>query len=315
MNFEQFRILEMKVGSHLYGTSTPDSDVDFSGVFVAPREFYLGLDKVEEVDLSIVSKKENGRNNKDAVDRKLYELRKFMSLAMMNNPNIIEQLFVEREQLVYSDLLGTKLLLHRHIFPYKGCYDKFIGYAISQKKKMIIKRDNMFDILQGIEFFEKVDDKQHTYVVELSWEFLKLNKRIRDTGQHYNIGDMSIQKNDTVKQALRKLVDRSSRFSSRFEDFISKTGYDTKFASHLIRLLIEGRDLLTHGKLVFPLKDRELILDIKSGKYSIEEVLEMAQDFEDSMRGAKEKSELPSKPNKKKIEKLLIEIIEESWNQ
>ena len=88
------RILELKVGSHLYGTSTPESDIDFCGVFVAPKELYLGLQRVEEVDLSIISKKENGRNDKDAIDRKFYELRKYIKLAAENNPNIIEQLFV-----------------------------------------------------------------------------------------------------------------------------------------------------------------------------------------------------------------------------
>ena len=54
---EQGKVLEYKVGSHLYGTNTPASDVDYSGVFVAPEEYYLGLDSVEEVDLSVVSKR------------------------------------------------------------------------------------------------------------------------------------------------------------------------------------------------------------------------------------------------------------------
>jgi len=307
------RLFEMKVGSHLYGTSTPESDVDFCGVFVAPKEFYLGLSKVEEVDLSIVSKRENGRNDKDAVDRKFYELRKFVSLAMMNNPNITEMLFIDPERAVFMNAMGRRLVENRHLFPYKGCFERFMGYAVSQKKKMVVKRDNMLDIVQAIEFFDRVPDPQHLYVIEFQEQLKDQNSRFRDTGTHFNIGDMSIQKNDTIKQALRKLNDRREKFSSRFDDYVSKTGYDTKFASHLIRLLIEGKELLETGELLFPLKEAQLILDIKNGKYQVEEIMEMSDCFENEMRDILEKSTLPDKPNKDKIEKMLIQMVEESW--
>jgi len=307
------RLFEMKVGSHLYGTSTPESDVDFCGVFVAPKEFYLGLSKVEEVDLSIVSKRENGRNDKDAVDRKFYELRKFVSLAMMNNPNITEMLFVNPEHAIFMNDMGRHLIENRHLFPYKGCFDRFMGYAVSQKKKMVVKRDNMLDIIDAIEFLDTVQEPSRVYVVELSHEIQHHNVRFKNTGTHFNIGDMSIQKNDTVKQALRKLNDRREKFSSRFDDYVSKTGYDTKFASHLIRLLIEGKELLETGELLFPLKEAQMILDIKNGKYTIEEIMEMSNWFENEMRYIMEKSDLPEKPNKNKIEKMLIQMVEESW--
>jgi predicted nucleotidyltransferase len=28
-------------GSHLYGTNTPTSDIDYAGVFIADKEFYF----------------------------------------------------------------------------------------------------------------------------------------------------------------------------------------------------------------------------------------------------------------------------------
>lgn len=301
------KILEIKVGSHLYGTDTPESDVDFSGVFIAPKEFYLGLQTVNEVDLSVISKKENGRNDKDAIDRKFYELRKYIKLASENNPNIIEQLFVNPDNIIFCNSFGEKLLKNRCLFPYQGCYHKFIGYSFSQKKKMIIKRDNMQDIIKAIEFYEKLEDKNHTYVVQYDSELFK------DTGQHIRVGDMHLQKNDTIKQALRKLYDRKNKFSGRYDDYVSKSGYDTKFASHLIRLLYEGIELLDTGEIQFPLKQSELILDIKNGKFTIDEIMNMSSDLEDDIRIILEKSNLPKKPRVKEIENLLIEMVEESW--
>lgn len=51
--YEDNKILEYMVGSHVYGTNTETSDTDFAGIFVAPKRFYLGLDKVETLNLSI----------------------------------------------------------------------------------------------------------------------------------------------------------------------------------------------------------------------------------------------------------------------
>jgi len=305
------RILELEVGSRLYGTDTPESDIDLSGIFVAPKEFYLGLKNVAEVDMSIVSKKDNGRNDQDAIDRKFYELRKFIKLASENNPNIIEQLFVNKDNVVFANLLGWKLLQNQEIFPHKGCYNKFIGYAISQKKKMVIKSDNMIHIVEAIELFKTFDPKH--YVAEELIAIKESKLPVKDTGQHIRIGDMSVQKNDTFKQVLRKLEDRKSKFGGRYDDYVSKSGYDRKFASHLIRLFHEGNELLETGKIEFPLKNRNEILAIKEGHFTVNEVLEMAEELENKMIKIYDRSDLPNKPQIDKIEKLLIDLIEESW--
>lgn len=302
------RLLEYPIGSHLYGTNTPTSDTDFGGVFVADKRYYTGLGQVEEVDLSIVDKKENGRNSEDAVDRKFYEVRKFVKLAMDNNPNIIEQMFIPTDKLIYSTDVGFYLLQHAHIFPWVGCYDKFVGYAVSQKKKMIIKRDNMSAIEDALDCFKTMDPKEYVAEHVKGLEVQGFVTKVKE--QHIQIGDMHVQKNDTFKQAVRKLEERRGKFSGRHSDFVSKYGYDTKFASHLIRLLTEGGELLRTGKLLFPLHNAEEILAIKNGNLTVHEVLEYAEELEDTMRGLKEKTSLPKKPQYDKVEKCLMQIVE-----
>ena len=80
------RILEIRSGSHLYGTNTPESDEDFVGIFMPPEEYVYGLQSVQEVDLGIKDKHADGKNTADAVDRKLYEFRKFVNLAQGEQP-------------------------------------------------------------------------------------------------------------------------------------------------------------------------------------------------------------------------------------
>jgi len=69
-----------------------------------------------------------------------------------------------------------------------------------------------------------------------------------------------------------------------------------KFASHLIRLLLEGYELLKYGSLRFPLEYADTILEIKTGKWEREKVIEFSDSLENKMNKALEESKLPSKP-------------------
>lgn len=46
---EKNKILEIRSGSHLYGLNTENSDKDYVGIFLAPIEYHLGLQKVEQM--------------------------------------------------------------------------------------------------------------------------------------------------------------------------------------------------------------------------------------------------------------------------
>lgn len=319
---QQGQILKYPVGSKLYGTDTPASDEDFSGVFIAAKPFYLGLGKVEEVDFSVVSKKENGRNDADAVDFKLYELRKFVKLALENNPNIIEQLFVPQSKLNGFRTIGLRLLENRELFPHQGAKQKFMGYALSQKKKMLVKRDNMNSLTLVQEVFTNMVTSGHgkDYVAEhlsgIKGLFEANKLKLKTNAQHVQIGDIQIQKNITILKALEQISGRVERFSGRHADFVSKHGYDTKFASHLIRLLMEGRELLTTGGIEFPLQYASELLAIKEGHLTVNEVIELADDLEQKMNDDFEMGRVivPKKPRYAEVEELLMDMVEESWS-
>lgn len=105
---EKNKILEIRSGSHLYGLNTENSDEDYIGIFLAPIEYHLGLQKVEQVDLSIKDKLKSGRNSKDAIDKTFYELKRFVKLAIDNNSNILEVLFVDEKNIIYINEYGSK---------------------------------------------------------------------------------------------------------------------------------------------------------------------------------------------------------------
>jgi hypothetical protein len=303
---EENKILEIITGSHLYGTSTPESDEDFVGIFMPPPEYVLGLQSVQEVDFSIKDKDESGKNTADAVDRKLYEFRKFINLAMRNNPNIIEILFVPEGVCKYVNQTGAALLAIRDSFPSQESIPRFIGYAHAQKHKMIIRLEHFNELRDGYGYLGLMDPKLTMGQVHDRIEgsnFKPFWKK--ETGHHIHCGDICFEPSVYAKKAYKILKDRLDKATNR-KELVLKHGYDTKFASHLIRLLYEGLMLLECGELIFPLPMSDLILDIKYGKWEIGQVIEHADKLEARFKDAQAKTKLPRNANFKAIEKFVI---------
>ena len=311
---EKNRILEIVSGSHLYGTSTPTSDKDYVGVFMPPKEYVIGLKSVQEVDIGIKDKNEDGKNTQDAVDRKLYEYRKFLNLALGSNPNIIEILFVNLESIVSCTLVGSELLDSRKLFISKLCMPKFIGYAHSQKHKMIIRRDHFNELRLAYQELEKYDHKNVMVEVynECTTQYFPDGQANgeplfwkKDTGHHIHCGDLCFEPSVYVKKAREILKDRLDKATNRSE-LVLKYGFDVKFASHLIRLLMEGLWLLENGELVFPLPFADVIKDIKAGKWEIGQVVELADKLEERMEETAARSKIPKVPNYNAIEAMCM---------
>ena len=72
-----------------------------------------------------------------------------------------------------------------------------------------------------------------------------------------------------------------------------KSGYDTKHASHLVRLMRMGLEILTDHKVVVKRPDREEILAVKNGAWSYERVMEFAKDMQVKLDEAYKATTLP----------------------
>lgn len=296
-------ILKVRTGSHLYGTSTPESDEDFVGIFVPDAEYLLGLKRVEEVDLGVVSKNAEGKNTKDAVDFKAYTLEKFARLALDNNPNILEILFVNPANVLFANDIGYRLLNMRHEFLSTNIKHRFLGYAFSQKHKMVIKLENYEKLVEAIDYIDHSTDKQ--FLLDIEHHPIFVRKK-----DHVTIGDVNMPVTVTIKKAKKMLAARLDKFGSR-QELVSKYGYDVKFAMNLIRLLKEGQELLLTGDLKFPLQSRYLLRDIRHGKYSMSEVLDMANGVEKEVEGLYDTTKLLHSPNRKLVEKFVIDTHKE----
>lgn len=305
---EKNKMLEFVVGSKLYGTDTETSDTDYSGVFMPNEDMVFGFERADEVDLSVKSKKEDGKNDENAVDKTLYEFRKFVKLALENNPNIIEQMFVNRENLVYSNKWGDELLRNAHLFPHRGLAVKYKAYAFSQKHKMVIRTDSYHALVNANEWLENfVGDTESgkTLLVEILPKKLPF---MSVKGDNVLVGDLNFQKHFMLRKVKKMIAERLSKATNR-KDLLTKFGYDCKFASHLIRLLLEGKELMSTGRLEFPLRYRETILDVKLGKWKMSEVLNYAEELEVKLDDAVDFTVLPKRPRRDEVQEIVKKLL------
>ena len=99
------------------------------------------------------------------------------------------------------------------------------------------------------------------------------------------------------------------------KEYTEKFGFDVKFASHLIRLLVEGNELLMNGKLEFPIPQNRYIRDIKEGKFSLKQIFAKADQLESLSEELYVKSDLRHSPDLEAINDLQIELLEEFWKE
>lgn len=308
-------ILKIRSGSHLYGTNTENSDKDYLGIYLNTKEELLGLQNSEELTENIESKLKNGRNTKDAIDCKYYELRKFCRLAMNGNPTVLEILFVNKENILEITKEGEELLKLKKEFISNRIYNSFMGYAISQKKKTFIKSENL-RCIEGLynwldiynkailtmtfNDFHQKDPAAFTFIKD----YVKYFKNERND-EMFQCGDLIFSTNILIKKLKDSLKLRLDKASWR-KDGILQYGLDYKFISHNIRLLLEGLELIKTQNIILPLSYKDLIIQIKTGKMNNNDIIKLMEKYEDEFHTFKDKTNLPEKANYEVINNFII---------
>lgn len=117
-----YLIYEVIAGSKAYGLDLPTSDTDIRGIYMLPNEYLLGKGYSEQI-------------NNPTNDIVYYELNRFVHLLEQNNPNILEELFVPDNKVLFKSPKILPLLNSRERFLTTKCRNTFGGYSISQIKK------------------------------------------------------------------------------------------------------------------------------------------------------------------------------------
>lgn len=299
-------------GSYAYGTNVETSDVDIRGCAANSPSDILGLSSFEQV----VHK---------ATDTTVYAFNKLIPLLLNCNPNTIEMLGCKPEHYFYLSDLGEMMIENRHIFLSQRAVSSFGGYANQQLRRLenAIARDALPQarreehIMQSMENSKAAFERKYTAFQEGSIKLYTDDSERDDldrevfadiTLHHFPAREFHSMINDmtNIIGCYEKLNGRNRK---KDEDHLNK------HAMHLIRLYLMCLDILEKEEIcTYRENDREMLLDIRQGKYQredgtyMDEFFQMVNELEQRMRYAKENTSIPETPDYHAVEEFVMDV-------
>jgi len=136
---------ETITGSVAYGVSSDTSDMDIIGFCIPAKNVIFPHLKGEIQGFGRQKKKfeqfqkHHIKDGTQGYDVTIYNIVKYFSLCMENNPNMIDSLYTPERCVLHSTKISEMVRTNRDIFLHKGAWFKFKGYSFSQMHKMDIK--------------------------------------------------------------------------------------------------------------------------------------------------------------------------------
>jgi predicted nucleotidyltransferase len=121
---EDHTIFECIIGSRAYGTHTPESDFDKSGVMIPGKEYHYGLKRFDQFQ------------GYPGEDKTIYNFQKAVKLITENNPNMLDLLCIPERCVLKMTPYWQEIMDNAELFISKKCKFTFSGYGISQINRL-----------------------------------------------------------------------------------------------------------------------------------------------------------------------------------
>jgi Predicted nucleotidyltransferase len=312
-----------KTGSQAYGTALPDSDLDVTGIAQAPWSYLLGCQNHFD---------ESKPTNE--IDCKIYSLQKWAALASDANPNVLELLFTDPNDWLYTSVYWEAIWLHRHKFLSKRIAKTFAGYAQSQlhrikthrnwllnpvkapptREEMGLPAKSLFpkeQLLCAESMCQKITDKlAGGYSIQKHQQIEVLPNVAEALGFDTNfIRVLQLEKAyETRVQEFESYQNWAKNRNPKRQELERKFGYDTKHAMHLVRLLRMGMEGLLNKSLQVKRPDAEELLAIRQGAWTFEQLIDWSQEAETEIKNATLRSSLSKEPDRIFINDLITKV-------
>ncbi|MFW6243414.1 MAG: DNA polymerase beta superfamily protein [bacterium] len=340
-------IFDCIVGSHAYGLNTPNSDVDYKGIFLLNNQNLLTLDNyIDQV-------------SDDKNDKVYYELNRYAELLYKNNPNILELLYVPDDKIIKKSKIFDGFIKNRDNFLTKQCKHTFGGYSISQikkakglnkkivnpvdkerktpidfcylahnngsinlrkwlnKQKDVKKRDQKYYGLQNINNMKNV--------YNLYFEESGIYKGITNEDESSNeIRLSSIPKGKTPVGVLYFNLEGYSTYCKKYKEYWewvenrneqryndnvnNSHNYDSKNLMHCVRLLDSAIHIGKYGTLKIEPDNKDFLFSIRYGQLPYEDIMKIVEDKKQEMDEVFDSTDLPDEVDKNLLNDLILEI-------
>ncbi|ARW58069.1 thioredoxin [Serratia phage X20] len=287
-------------GSHLYGTSTPESDVDFKEIFIPhPRDILMGQ-AMNHTNMN--TNNTATKNSKDDIDHELFSLKYFFKLAAEGETVALDMLHTPDNLVVKSDLPDVwKFIQDNRSKFYTTDMKAYLGYVRKQAAKYGVKGSRLADLRKVIDVIKdipewKYDDRPQQKGINERWKVQDIAEKLplgeflewTDFVDHksgvqkfYNVLGRKFQTTITIKEMKHSLMKLWDEYGERARKAEANEGIDWKALSHAYRAGVQLKEIYTTGDLVFPLREAGIIKLIKSGEVAFKEVQELLEDTVD----------------------------------
>jgi predicted nucleotidyltransferase len=239
LEIEQRTLLLGLSGSRAYGLALADSDWEYKGIciptlkdYISPTANFVQKDKWEQDFQHLIPELNN------SPDSCIYSLVRYIQLALKCNPNILELLWLKRDQYVCLSPTIAPLLEIRAAFFSRKVKKAYLGYAISQIRRVKGHRKWLLKAAENPDFYTS-PPKLEDYGLEtnpLSKQELHsfydfLYTLIRDAYEYYDIAELIKEKLDAkgvlkshgIPEELLAQVQTYTRASNDFMTLLNQT--------------------------------------------------------------------------------------------
>lgn len=308
------RIILVTVGgSHAYGLERETSDVDIRGITLELPSDIIGLSRFEQVV-------------EEKTDTVIYGFNKICELMLKCNPNTIELLGNPRGYYFYLHPIGAQLLDNRKMFISKRCVETFGGYAVSQLRRIenALARDRLSSDLRERHIRESMEGaikyfKERYTSFEYGMITLNMIESTRyelsqEIGMNAHLEGFPARQFNSMINDLKNVLDAYDNLNNRNKK--KDDDHMNKHAMHLVRLYLSCINILETGDIhtLQDWKTREFLKEIRDGKYMNadgtyqDEFFQMVKDLEKQLQYAKNNTDIPEEPDKKKIEEFMMYV-------
>lgn len=314
-------IVTIKFGSHLYGTTTPLSDIDFKSVYVPDAPDIL-LQRVRGSINTARRKEEKEKNLPGEVEEESYSLQRYLHLAAEGQTVALDILFAPEWSMTTGPAPEWRELIRERGRILTKRSAAFVGYCRQQANKYGIKGSRVaaarlalallkmlvktYGTARKLGEYENeiascIAGVEHMIVVDIP---LGSGALIR----HWDVCGRKLPFTSSIKNArdiVQRLVDEYGQRALQAEN---QGGVDWKALSHAVRVGTQAIEFLRTGHVTFPLPNAAHILDIKTGKLAYRDVAAEIEDLLVKVEAEALSSSLPEKPDFEWIDNFVARI-------
>lgn len=311
-------LVEMKFGSHLYGTNTASSDLDIKAVHLPDARDIL-LQQAKPVISRQTKADPTAKNTSGDEDFESYSLQKYLMLVAQGQTVALDMLFAPDFALlsephpIWREIQANKarLLTCR--------YASFVDYCRQQANKYGIRGSRVAASRAALEILSlavetrgaaaklgeiastidtAIEKTEHMALVD---QMMPGEVMVR----HWEVCGRKMPFTSSIKSARDIMAKLVAEYGQRSLQAETNNGVDWKALSHAVRIGRQAIEVLEAGNVVFPRPDAAHLLAVKKGGLAYQVVADEIEQLLVDIELASARSTLPDAPDHAWIDGLI----------